>query len=149
MAQDPFEFLCPHCSQPLECSFEHIGYDVTCLLCGGDFIVPAPEPPPAKPVDRQVRHCVVDARILISRAPPRYVQMLVEMPKVWILQQDGALPAPAAEAVTKALRVRFPQCPVTPIKVRNAEPESLRRISEQTDYSDDCCKAWYLGRASA
>ena len=147
-----FHIPCPHCTQRLECSAELAGSEVTCPVCETSFRLSAPPgtafPAGGKSVTDQVKHWIVDARILLLRAPPGYVKTLMEVPKSWILPQDGNLPGPAFEAVTKAIRTRFPECPITPVKVRVADPDALKRISGQTDYRNESCKAWFLGRAT-
>ncbi len=120
---------------------------MACPFCSGTFVVDAP--PAAKSINIQVKHWIVEARILLLRAPPTYVKMLIELPQSWAAPPDGMLPGPAFEAVTKAIRSKFPQCPVTPVKVHAADPQALRRISDQTDYCGEFCKAWFLGRATS
>jgi len=88
---------------------------------------------------------LIDVRVLVLRAPSTVIKLLIEVPKEWSLPPDGSLPGPALEAVTKALRVRFPQCPITPIRVRTADADSLKRIAERTYYSDTRCRVWLIG----
>jgi predicted RNA-binding Zn-ribbon protein involved in translation (DUF1610 family) len=145
-----FEFPCPNCAQRLQCATEDVGAEVTCPICGGEFMIPPPSgsaPTLAEaPVSDQVKQWMADVRVLVLRSPPVYVKILIEVPKGWVLPPDGMLPEPAHEAVTKAVRAKFPHCPITPIRVRTAGAEALRRISDDSDYSNECCRVWLLGK---
>lgn len=147
-----FNLICPHCDQPLECPTDFIGADVNCPVCRAPFTIqPAPDPtaPPAgAPVSDQMKQWVVDLRVLVLRMPPVYIKMLLEVPMGWVLPPNGVLPDLALQAVTEAVRARFPQCPVTPIKVRSADSDALRRFPDHTDYRNESCRVWVLGRAA-
>ena len=125
---------------------------MTCPTCGGWLTVPTPSAPtqPAaeRPKTDQVKQWMVDVRVLVQRAPPTYIKMLVEVPKGWVLPADCNLPEAAFEVVAKAIKARYPQCPMTPVKVRAADPEALRSMSGQTDFRNDSCRVWMLGRAA-
>ena len=97
----------------------------------------------------QVKYWIVDARVLLLREPPSYVKMLMEVPKNWNLTPDGTLPEPAFGFVTKAIKAKFPLSPVTPVKVRDADQQALKRTSGPIDYGNEWCKTWFLGRATA
>lgn len=147
-----FEFGCPNCTQLLMCSTDHVGATVTCPICGSDFTVPAPAGSTAPlagraelPISDEVKQWTVDVRVLVLRAPPVYVKILIEVPKSWVPPTDANLPEPALEAVKKAVRARYPQSPVTPVKIRTADAQALKRISEHSDYRNECCRAWLLG----
>ncbi len=148
-----FHFFCPHCSQRLECSSEHAGADVTCPVCDAPFTIPARYAaafvPAGKTAAGQVKHWIVDARVLLQRSPPGYVKMLMEVPKTWDLPPDGTLPDLAFEAVKNAIRTKFPQCPVTPVKVRAADQQALKRTSGPIDFSNESCKAWLIGKPTS
>jgi hypothetical protein len=73
----------------------------------------------------------------------------MEVPRSWDLPKDGLLPEAAFEAVTKAIRTKFPQCPVTPVKVRAADEQALKRTSGPIDYGNETCKAWLLGKGTS
>ena len=155
-----FKFHCPHCSQHLEGPMELAGVEVQCPTCAQPFTVSSPPRPnqtaritlppeePAVAANGQVKHWIVDARVLVLGAPPATIKTLIEVPKNWTLPIDEKLPEPAFDAVKKAMRTRFPQSPITPIKIRAADAQSLHRISEPTDYTNGCCRIWFLGRAA-
>jgi ribosomal protein S27E len=155
-----FNFDCPHCAQDLQGPVELAASEVTCPVCGKAFIVPTP--PKLNQTARitipdddaelagndQVNHWMVDVRVLVLRAPPVYIQTIIEVPRSWALPADGVLPEHALETLTKAVRTRYPQCPVTPTKIRIADAEALKRVSEQAGYRDGNCRVWNLGRVS-
>jgi hypothetical protein len=123
--------------------------DVNCPVCGKEIIVVAPPgmEPPA--VNRSASdHWVVDARILVRGAPPAFLKVLIEGPKTWMLPH-GVLSEPAVQAVAKAVHVRFPACPVTPVTVHTADPAALKHCEDETTYSDSTCRAWLLGKPHA
>ena len=142
-----FKFQCPHCEQHLEASTELAGMNVTCPSCETEFVVPSPSPTAA--ANEKVKYWIVDVRVLVQRAPPVYLKVLIEVPKEWVLSPDGLLPALALGAVTKAVSTRHSHCPVTPIKVGPADGEALKRISGQSDYGDESCRVWVVGRTTA
>ncbi len=147
-----FTFQCPHCFQPLEGPVELVGLDVPCPICRKEFKVltpakPAPHPKDAGTFDQKRRHWLVDVRILVRNAPATYFQILIEVPEAWSLPPNGMLPEPAAEAVRKAISAKFPQSPVTPTKVRAADNGTMRRIGALSDYCNESCKVWLLGRS--
>jgi hypothetical protein len=92
---------------------------------------------------------MVDVRVLVLRAPPAYFRIMVEVPRGWDLPKDAILPGPAQEAVATALREKFPQCPITPIKVYPADTAALKRVSDQAGFGNDSCRVWLLGKVSA
>ena len=143
-----FKFSCPACDQHLVASAELAGISVACPSCAVELVIPQP-PPTAAPINETVKQWTVDVRVLVLRAPPIYIQTLIEAPKGWVLSADGLLPEPALEAVTKAVGARYARCPITPIKVRPADAEALKKTTTRTDYSDENCKVWLLGRPSS
>jgi hypothetical protein len=126
--------------------------EVTCPACQAAFAVPssgAPLPTAAKNMGSQVKYWIVDARVLLLREPPSYVKTLMEVPKSWELPPDGTLPEPAFEAVKKAIRKKFPQCPITPVKVRAADQQALKRTSGPIDFGNETCKTWFIGKTTS
>jgi hypothetical protein len=148
-----FEMLCPHCGQPLECPAEAVGENVDCPVCGLSFTVQPPEgfaqEPAGGGVNEEMKYWTIDVRMLVLRAPPIYYRILVEVPKSWAFPQDGVLPPPVGEALTGALKSRFPQRPITPLSVHTAEPEVLRRCEDRPDYCDAGLRVWLLGKPAA
>jgi len=148
-----FTLSCPHCAQPLECPIEVVGMDVNCPVCNGLFTVPQPPNVTSTLTDRRgtepVKHWTVNARMLVVGAPPAYCRVLVEVPKSWQLPPEGAVTPSVSEAVKHAVHAKFPQRPITPITVHDAEPDILGRCCEAPDYCDDCCKAWVVGRPTS
>ncbi len=143
--------VCPHCGQPLECSAEIIGVEVNCPVCGGPFALERSgddaQPAQETPVRNEVKLWTVDVRVLIPRMPPAYYQILAEVPLTWVLpQEDPAASQPVFAAVTQAIKIKYPNSPVTPISVHDADSESSRRCSGQPDFSNDRCRVWLLGR---
>jgi ribosomal protein S27E len=138
-----FNFHCPHCAQDLQAATDLAGAEVQCPVCGNAFTIPSPG------VNDREGHWIVDVRVRMIGAPPAFVQMLVEVPNSWSLSPDGVLPEVAFEAVRKAASSRFPHNPVTPTNVRIADNGALGRVAEQTDYSNEFCKVWMLGKSSA
>lgn len=143
-----FNFPCPNCSQELLCSTDHIGLALVCPVCAGELIVPRP-PASAPPAKEPVTHWIADVRILIQRAPPVYIRMLIEVPRAWALPQDGSLPPSALALVKHAVSARYPQCPVTPLRVRIADSESAKCAGNPARFSNDTCKVWPLGMTPA
>jgi hypothetical protein len=145
-------FLCPCCKLRLECPSEYAGLEVTCPACQAAFLAPSPSASSlstaANTKGGQVKYWVVDARVLLLREPPSYVKTLMEVPKSWNLPPDGTLPEPAFEAVKKTIRTKFPQCPITPVKVRAADQQALKRASGPIDYGNESCKTWFIGKAA-
>jgi hypothetical protein len=151
-----FKFECPFCAQHLAAPADMTGSAVNCPTCGNEFAIPAPgeasEAPEAPPnggtIDHDVKRWIVDVRVLILRAPPIYVAMLLEVPKNWTLPQGQLLPELALNAITQAVHARFPNCPATAVKVRPADEESLKKISANAEYCDECCRVWLLGKVT-
>ncbi len=153
------KFLCPHCSQHLEGPAELAGLEVNCPACSNAFVVSAP--PKASETARidlnghggdrgaGKRHWVVDLRVLVTKAPPVYLQTLVEVPNAWTLPTDAQLPAEASEVIRRAVSARFPRSPVTTTRIHMAQNGVLKRISEHTDFTNESCRVWMLGRAAA
>jgi hypothetical protein len=147
-----FNLLCPHCAQPLECSTDLVGATVNCPVCQGAFeITPPPADEPAVPSRRSepVRYITVDVRMLIQRAPPAYFRTVVEVAQSAAVPQAGGISEPVLHAVTGAMKQRFPQRPITPTKVHDADPEIVARRLDSPDYSDECCRVWLLGTPAA
>jgi hypothetical protein len=144
-----FNLLCPHCAQPLECSTDLIGANVNCPVCEGAFeITPPPSDEPGvtpRYISEPVKYLTVDVRMLVMRAPPAYFRTLVEVPQNSAIPHGGTVSEPVLHAVTGALRQRFPQRPITPTKVHDANPELVKSRFDHPDYTDDCCRVWLLG----
>jgi hypothetical protein len=144
-----FNLLCPHCAQPLECSTDLVGANVNCPVCEGAFEITPPPADPAAPVARHreepVKYLTVDVRMLVMRAPPAYFRTLVEVPQRAAAPQVGFLSEPVLHAVTGALRMRFPQRPITPTQVHDGSPDLVKRRMDHPDYTDDTCRVWLLG----
>jgi hypothetical protein len=83
--------------------------------------------------------------MLVMRAPPAYYRTLVEVPLRSATPASGFLSEPVLHAVSGAMRQRFPQRPITPTRVHEADPELLGRRIDDPDYSDDTCRVWLLG----
>jgi hypothetical protein len=147
-----FNLLCPHCERDLECSEEILGMEVQCPVCSGPFTVtlPADGPQPAEERDAKepVKHWTVDVRMLVVGSPPAYFKALVEVPKSWMLPRDKDLSEPVFATVTQAMRARYPERPVTPVEVHNADDRALKRCCEPPDYCDACCRVWLLGKTT-
>ena len=79
------------------------------------------------------------------RAPPAYFRTLVEVPQRAAAPQVGFLSEPVLHAVTGALRMRFPQRPITPTQVHDGSPDLVKRRMDHPDYTDDTCRVWLLG----
>ena len=145
-----YTFTCPHCEQPLEGSTELAGATLICPACEREFVAPAPDGAPAaeakRPVNVRMKQWLADVRVLVQRAPPVYLKMLMEVPESWDLPSDGSLPERALAAVTKAARTRYAHCPVTLTKVGRVE--GMKKPREQADYEDESCKVWVMGRES-
>jgi hypothetical protein len=143
-----FTLECPHCDHTLECPTDIAGASVNCPLCGGEFIVP--EPPEAEQLARvHAERWMINTRILVRGAPPSYLKVLIEAPKSWLMPEEGYLSEPAIEAITRTVHTKFPENPITPMRICAAEGAALRRCSDETDYSDECCKAWLFGRPTS
>jgi len=147
-----FNLLCPHCERDLECSDEILGMEVQCPICAGPFIVtqPADASRPAHGEDSKemVKHWTVDVRMLAVGSPPTYFKALVEVPKGWMLPRGKDPCEPVFATVTHAMHTRFPQRPVTPVEVHNADAGALKRCCEPPDYCDACCRVWLLGKTT-
>jgi hypothetical protein len=152
-----FKFECPYCAQHIAAPVELAGVAVNCPTCTREFIVPdppgpaLPDPPPevsGAQIDHEVKHWVVDLRVLILGAPPIYISMLIEVPIQWPLPPDRTLPPLAQDAITHAVHARFPHCPATPVKVRPACEDALKRVPPNAEYCDECCRVWLLGKTA-
>jgi len=127
--------------------------EVHCPVCDGTFTIDAPEEAaPAAESSRQrglVKLLTVDLRMLVPRSLPAYFKMLLEVPRTWDVPANGEIPATMLEAVNHASRTKFPNRPVTALKVHAADPGVLHRSRDEPDYSDESCRVWLLGKTAS
>jgi hypothetical protein len=146
--------LCPHCTQPLEADDEIVGLEINCPVCNGPFVVSAQpedeaallevadEPAPAA----HVKVWEVDVRILARGTPPIFFKTLVEVPEHRSLPDNGMPPPDLVASVAHAVHIRYPESPVTPIRVHAPDMHTLTRCNDKPDYIDAACRVWLLGK---